>query len=324
VKKIFSLWMVFTVLLGGCAANSPVQPPTVQTTSVLPAGQPAEKIKVYAPASTSSIPVILAASKMPDVNLTLYSNQAQANTLFLRGDVDVLVTGLSVGLDMYKNSTPVQIVNSYVSGLSYLVTNGHKVNSIADLKGQQIYLPFKGSPIEEVTAYFAQQAGLKWPDDFKPVYMPFDSSVELLKQGKAGAVVLPEPYVTLLENQPGIFISLSYYDEWEKSHPKDDGYPQVGSLVKAEWAQNHAAQITRFNDALSAALSAVKQDPASAVDAAKTHYKISADLLLKSLNRTRYHMLTGDEMRQSISTYYDVVAKPLNENDAKFFYIAAK
>jgi ABC-type nitrate/sulfonate/bicarbonate transport system substrate-binding protein len=226
MKKILQVVIGISIfsayLIAGCSA--PQSMATAVATAVLdevtaasttaaavePAVNPEDDMVIYAPASTSSIPVIIAASKMPNVKLQLYTNQSQANTLFLRGEVNVLVTGLSVGLDLYKNGAPVQIVNSFVSGLSYLVTYGKQVSSFSELKGQEIYIPFEGSPIEEATAYLASQEGLTWKTDLKPVYSPFDASIELLKQGKATAVVLPEPNVTLVEGQPNIFISLSY------------------------------------------------------------------------------------------------------------------
>lgn len=337
MKKLLLLTVILTLLLGGCAAAQPAAPAAVQTeapavlTETPAAEMPAEtktaaaeKITIYAPASTSSIPIILAASQMKNAELTLYTNQAQVNTLFLRGDVDILVTGLSVGVDLYKNGAPVAVANSYVSGLSYLLTYDKKVGSLVELKGQEIYIPFKGSPIEQVTAHLAQQANLNWPDDFKPVYMPFESSIELLKQGKAGAVVLPEPFVSLLESQPKINISLSYFDEWQKAHPEDAGYPQVGALVNPDWAQANAAQIEQFNQAMAAALNSIEKDPAAAAEAVKSNYKFPAPVLLKSLNRTRYHLVSGDEMRQSITAFYTEIGKPLDESYAKFFYLPAK
>ena len=46
-----------------------------------------EAYQIYAPPTPSSIPLIIAAQNMKDVNLTIFSNHSQANTLFLRGDV---------------------------------------------------------------------------------------------------------------------------------------------------------------------------------------------------------------------------------------------
>lgn len=327
--KVFILVTIITGLfITGCT-------PTVQTTTQaatagdLPTDESTSsantgKLVVYAPASTSSIPVILAASKLKNIELTLYTNQSQANTLFLRGDVSILVTGLSVGVDLFKNGAPVQLANSFVSGLSYLVTYGKQVNDWADLKGQQIYLPFAGSPIEEATTYLAQQAGLKYGVDLRPVYSPFDSSVQLLKEGKAAAVVLPEPNVTLVEGQPDVFISLSYFDEWNKATGSDQGYPQVGSFVNSGWASSHAADIETFNQVLGEAISSVENDPAAAVKSVSSYYKLSPDLLLKSLNRTRYNLMVGQEMEDAISNYYQVIGKPLDEKFTDFYFLPAQ
>jgi hypothetical protein len=160
MKKFLKVFLLVTIIGGlfisGCTGTAATTPtttaaittavPTVASTNAsteaataaatsVATTSPSDKLVIYAPASTSSIPVILAMSKMPNAELTLYTNQSQANTLFLRGDISILVTGLSVGVDMFNNGAPVQMTNSFVSGLSYLVTYGKQVNSLADLKG---------------------------------------------------------------------------------------------------------------------------------------------------------------------------------------------
>lgn len=328
--KVFILVTTITGLfLTGCApaVQTTTQAPT--TAATLPtneskASASTDKLVIYAPASTSSIPVILAASKLKNVELTLYTNQSQANTLFLRGDVSILVTGLSVGVDLFKNGAPVQLANSFVSGLSYLVTYGKQVTSWSDLKGQQIYLPFAGSPIEEATTYLVEQAGLKYGLDLTPVYSPFDSSVALLKQGKATAVVLPEPYVTLVEGQPNVNISLSYFDEWNKAAGTKQGYPQVGSFVNSDWAKTHTAEIAEFNQALGEAITSVENDPAAAVKSVSSYYKLTPELLLKALGRTHFNLTTGQAMQESIANYYETIGKPLDEKYTNFYFLSAQ
>jgi NitT/TauT family transport system substrate-binding protein len=342
MKKFLMVGCVLVFLLASCApaATASLTPAASETTVATAAATVSETsaataesttaaaeeggLVVYAPASTSSIPVILAVSQIPGAELTLYSNQSQANTLFLRGDVDILITGLSVGVDMANNGAPVQMVDSFVSGLSYLVTYGKQVSSLADLKGQEIYIPFEGSPIEEVTSFFAEKEGLTYKTDLTPVYAAFDSSVPLLKEGKATAVVLPEPNVTLVEGQPDVFISVSYFDEWNKLTGTSEGYPQVGAFVNSEWAVGHATDIETFNTQLAAAIDSVEKDPAAAVDAVSSNYKLTPELLLKSLNRTRYNLVTGQAMQESIENYYQVIGKPLDEKFTASFFGSAQ
>lgn len=321
-RTLFLMFFIFLVM-AGCAWKFDVPGKSAKEISVPFTVTPASKITIYAPASTSSIPVILAAKKMDGVNLTLFTNHAQANALFLRGDVDLLVSGISTGVDMRANGAPVQLVNSFVSGVSYLLTYDRKVSQWADLKGQSIYLPFQGSPLEEVTAHLIKAEGLDWPGDFQPVYSPFETSIELLKQGKASAVALPEPYVSLLEDQPHVFISLSYYDAWQKVHPEDHGYPQVGTLVKIDWAQSHPDEIAQFNEALAEAVKQVESDPVGTLHTVREYYSLSEDVLSRSLKRTQYAFVSGKALQDAVTRYYSQVEKPLHE-DAFFYHTSGQ
>ena len=112
-----------------------------------------DQIQIYTPPTPSSIPLILAARNLENTKVTIFANHSQAHTLFLRDDVPILVTGLSVGIDFFRQGIPVQIVNSYISGLTYLVTRGKPVQTFRELQGQELYLPFEGSPIEEITKF---------------------------------------------------------------------------------------------------------------------------------------------------------------------------
>ena len=315
VRILFLSAMIIGMLsLAGC---SPATQPVIEK-------QDDTIIEIYAPASTSSIPVLLAASQSANFQVTLYSNQSQANTLFVRGDIPIFVTGLSVGQDLYKQQVPIQLANSFVSGLSYLVTYGSEVDNFADLKGREVYIPFEGSPIEDISAYFAAQEGLLWKEDIQPVYSPFDSSVALLKEGKATAVILPEPFVSLLEGQENINVSINYFDQWNKYNPLDQGYPQVGAFVNAEWASTHALEIEQFNQALADALTQIEADPKAVVDTVASSYTFPPAILEKSLGHIQFNLITGSEMKDRIEQYDATIGKSQNEIDAAFYYLPAK
>ncbi len=336
-RKILVVLTLIGITFGLITGCSTIPEPTTQQNSTRPEISSTEEIKtgltgvsqdetlvIYAPASSSSIPVIIAANRLNNIDLQLYTNQAQANTLFLRGEADILVTGLSVGVDLFSNDAPIQMISSYVSGLSYLVTYGNQINSVSELDGQSIYVPFEGSPIEQVIQFLAEREGLTWKSDVTPVYLPFESSIELLKQGTATAVVLPEPNVSLIEDQPNIYISLDLFDEWNKETGSAQGYPQVAAFVQPEWADANEESIDAFNQTLSDAVEFVQKNPEDAIAMVQSYYKIPAEKLTKALSRTRYFFLSNEEMQSSVETYYQTIGKPLNENFADFYYISAQ
>jgi NitT/TauT family transport system substrate-binding protein len=316
--------MIILSFLTGCTAGSghlsdipaAVQPSGISSTKK----SEQTTIIIYSPMSTSSIPVIMAAERFEDVRVELYTNQSQANAIFLRQETPLLVTGLSVGIDMYRNGVPVKAVNSFVTGLSYLVTSDITITQLSDLRGKSIYIPFEGSPIEEVTRFLTASEGLVWHKDIQVIYSPFESSTELLKQGKAEVVVLPEPSVTLVEGLPGVTVSLDLSKEWDRVTNGRNGYPQVATFADSTWALEHDTFINEFNDALAQAIKTIQTDPQGAVEQVKYRYKLPPEKILKSLSRTRYQFTTGSDLESSIESYYEIIGSPLDESYKDLYF----
>jgi NitT/TauT family transport system substrate-binding protein len=321
------VWVyAFSILLGyfltACYA-SPTATDASVSAVLLPtpvSAIPSTQLNIYAPASPSSVPVVLAAQQLPNANVTIFTNHSQANTLFLRGDANILVTGLSVGVSMFENGAPVQVVNSYVTDLTYLVTYGQPVERFADLTGQAIYLPFEGSPTEEITRFLAEQDGLVWDKDLEPVYSPFPASMELLRQGKAKAVVLPEPFVSMVQDDEQIFVSLNYRQVWEAQTGGNSSYPQVAVFVNRDWAAQHSAEIETFNRALSHAIQTVQQDPVGAIEKTGPAFGFPQPVMLRALQRTGFAPLTDEALANHIQHYFLTIGEPLDAGFQEFYY----
>jgi NitT/TauT family transport system substrate-binding protein len=318
INRCWILVLTVTAVLLMSECTTPSFSPVAATTAVASGAGP--RLVIYTPATPSSIPVILAARRIENTEITIFTNHSQAHTLFLRGDVTILVTGLSVGLEFFRSGVPVQVINSYVSGLTYLVTFGRKVDSFGELRGQEIYIPFEGSPIEEITQFFVEQEGLTWKQDIKPIYSSFLSSVELLKQGRVANVALPEPYVSLVEKQDQVFVSLNYKQEWDALTGSANGYPQVATFVKKDWAAAHPDLIAQVNDELANVLHMIEQDPAAAVEQTQAELGFPPEVLLSSLQRTDFSFSDSGKMAQEIQRYYQIIGRPLDETFDPFFY----
>lgn len=315
VRSRLVLALLMVSLMTSCAPL-----PSAPAADAGPPPTMSRALVIYAPATPSSVPILLAARHIDGAQVTIFSNHTQANAQFLRGDVDILVTGLSVGVDLFNNGAPAQVINSYVAGMTYLVTRDKKVERFADLKGQTIYIPFEGSPIEETTRFFVEREGLVWKQDINVAYAPFTSSVELLKQGKATAVALPEPSVSLIEQSPGIYISLGYRRLWDDATGSSSGYPQVTPFVNPAWAARHPDVIRRFNEEVAAALEIIQQDPVAAAAQTQGTLGLPAPVLTAALARTDFAFIDGDALSRAIRDYYQTIGKPLDESFDAFFY----
>lgn len=283
--------------------------------TILGAGQ---KVTILAPATPSSIPVILAA-KDQDWKVKLFMNHSRAHSLFLKGDAEILVTGLSVGKKFFEQEIPIKIINSFVSGLSYLVSSDDSLQNFRDLKGREIYLPFQGAPIEEVTKYFITQSGLNWQQDVNPRYAPFPSTVNMLLNNKIEVAILPEPFVTkVVSTNPDIEISISYFEAWNQFTGQKDGYPQVASFIKSD-NEIKPELVNKFNQSLDAAINYIQNRPDSAVKSVKSRFDLTEKMLERSLKRTHFSPVTGQDLSNKITTYYQLLGKPIDETYQTFF-----
>ncbi len=334
-----ALWTTAMVLMGSLLCCTP----DVQ------AGE-GESVKIYAPASPTSIPLILAAEALPGVEIKIFTNHSQAHALFLKGDVEILCTGLAVGVGFFRQGVPVRIISSHVSGMTWLVSD-IVISRLGDLRGTPLYLPFPGSPMEEVTRFFARAEGLILNQDIVVKYISFPGAVALLQQGRIRAAALPEPFVSLAltrntgagepsvtpplkfrpgppspkgfqrvteepeSNNPGPSLhALSYKAMWEKQTSDIHGYPQVGTFVHQTFATTHASLIDQLNKALDRAIREMAAAPGPAVQRATAYMDFSGDLLYRALQGTDFYLWQGAALKQEIQHYYQTIGAPLNEN----------
>lgn len=277
-----------------------------------------QEITVLAPATPASIPVIIAA-RQQDWKVKIFHNHSRAHSLFLNDKAQILITGLSVGKKFYEQEIPIKILNSYVSGLSYLVSSADSVRSFKELKDKTIYLPFKGSPLEEITRFFALQEKLQWEADIQPKYAPFPSTVNMLLNNKINYAALPEPHVSkLIEANSDIKISLSYYKLWNYYTPEEDGYPQVAAFIKSDH-QPDLSFLENFNQALQEGIDFTRNYPDSAIGIAGSQLKFPPKILKASLTRTRFTIYTEAKLKDEIHSYYQILGKPLDETYQDFF-----
>lgn len=151
--------------------------------------------------STDNIPLVLAHDKGFDkengVNIKLESFKAakDRDAAFQAGKVDGVSTDL-VAISIYQQAGMDVKITGTTYGEFDLVTGDDKVQSIADLKGKEVILS-KNTGTEYAVAMMLKDAGMSM-NDIKITEVPqVPTRLELLKNKKAAAAILPEPFVTM-------------------------------------------------------------------------------------------------------------------------------
>ena len=151
-------------------------------------GKATEPIRILVPKSTSSLPLLLlrdaARSGDLEVSVEFFVNHPQALALLLRGDTDLLFTGTSQGWANHLDGGPVIMVGTGVWGVSSFIGNLAGIETIADLKGETVALPFPGSPLDVQVRYLLQEAGIDPDRDVQIIYSAFTQTIPRLLSGQ--------------------------------------------------------------------------------------------------------------------------------------------
>ncbi|MDM8537867.1 ABC transporter substrate-binding protein [Desulfobacterales bacterium HSG17] len=281
--------------------------------NVYAAGEP---YKILAPPTPSSIPLLLAADKFDTLRVEIFLQHSRAHARFLNGEVKLLNTGITVGRTLYDQGAPIKIVNSHVAGITYLVTNQKGVDHFVDLKGKTIHLPFKGSPIDDITQFFIRRSGLEWDQEIKIKYRPFQATVKSMLNGSMDTAVLPEPFISHIlmraDANQGFYIAFAYMDMWQQLTGSPDGYPQVGLFGRTDFLLDNEALVKSFNRELAVAIDLVQTDPQLAIRKTAGYFKFQSQILQSALKRTRFKLWVGQELTQAVQ-FYDDKLKPTDE-----------
>ncbi|WP_379130668.1 ABC transporter substrate-binding protein [Paenibacillus sp. sgz500958] len=151
--------------------------------------------------SIDAIPFIIAHNQGFDkehgVNLDIqtFKSAKDRDVAFQAGKVDGLSADL-VAISIYNEAGLDVKITSTTFGEFDLLTGNPDVKEVKDLKGKTVILS-KNTSTEYTVSTILKQAGLS-EDDITVTEVPqIPTRLELLKNGKADAAVLPEPFVTM-------------------------------------------------------------------------------------------------------------------------------
>lgn len=173
---------------GGTATEAPKEIPTL-TLGLLP--------------SIDAIPFIIAHDQGFDknhgVNLDIqtFKSAKDRDVAFQAGKLDGISADL-VAISIYNEAGMDVKITSTTFGEFDLLTGNDAIKEVKDLKGKTVILS-KNTSTQYTVAMMLKQAGLT-EDDITVTEVPqIPTRLELLKNNKADAAILPEPYVTMGE-----------------------------------------------------------------------------------------------------------------------------
>jgi NitT/TauT family transport system substrate-binding protein len=288
----------------------------------------ADTIKILAPKSTSSLPLLQLAADDPlpgiDIQTETFINHPQALALLLKGDVDFLFTGTSQGWNNYLDGGPMVMINTGVWGVSYLIGKDESIKTLADLEGKKLALPFPGAPLDFQTRYMLEKQDIDPDKDVDISYSPFPQTVPKLLSGQVDVAPLPEPLATNLVNGKGMLRLLDFQQAWAEVTGGDPKSPQVSLFTTKTSLASHADLIASLVEAWTEATAKVRENADDVAAQFAEELGVPAPMIAPAIQHTLFWLPSFEENQQRVLAYYDLVNTSLPEpkaalTDAFFF-----
>ena len=192
-------------------------------------------------------------------NLTfeVWKNPDQLRALALNGKTDFIATPTNVAANLYNRGADIRLLNVSIWGVMWMVSREQGLQTLADFKGKEIAMPFRGDMPDLIFTELAEQQGLNPKKDFKLRYVanPLDA-LQLLILRRVDHALLVEPAVSMALFKtktfpakliaPDLYRSVDLQKEWGRLLKREAKIPQAGMAVINK--KLDAQVIKRFNE----------------------------------------------------------------------------
>lgn len=222
----------------------------------------------------------------------------------ISGDMDMAALPTNAISTLYnKTEGKITVLGVNALGVLYVLENGDRINSVADLEGKTILASGQGSTAEYVLNYILEQNGVSaeifWASEHS-------EAATLALSGEYDIVMLPEPFVTTVTTKNGSFrVALDLTREWEAL---GGGELTMGGIaVRTEFLEAHPDAVKVFVKEYANSVAFTNAQPA---DAAKliAKYEIAAEEIAKNaIPRCNIVWLHGDNYKAKLENFLGVV-----------------
>ena len=244
-------------------------------------------------------------------NVTIASDPAtEISPKLINGELDIAAISTNLASTLsHKTEGGVQLLALNTLGVLYILENGDSVSSLSDLAGRTIYATGQGANPEYVLNYLLRENGLEPGTDVTIEWKASDELTTLMASGQIDLCMLPVPAATAVQAQNAeVRTALDLTEEWNST--TSDGVLTMGCLVvRTQFAQEHPEAVAAFLEEYAASIDFVISDPEEAAPlVAQFGITANEQIALKAIPDCNLVCITGNDMRNDIQGYYEVLA----------------
>ena len=223
------------------------------------------RLVLAGPFATVSNPLIrivdagLLADVAEKVEFVSWRTPDQLRAMALKGEADFLAMPSNLSANLYNRGLKLQQMNIGIWGILWMVARRDGLKTLADFKGQEVVMPFRGDMPDALFRLLCRKQGIDPDKDMTLRYVasPLDA-MQLLITRRADNALLADPAVAvgLRKSQsfpisvvaPSLYRSVSLQEEWGRVFNRAPRMPQAGIVMLGSQLGN-TALARRFEEA---------------------------------------------------------------------------
>ncbi len=178
------------------------------------------------------------------VEFVSWRDPDQLRLMALNGQADVLAMPVNVAANLYNRGAKLRLLNVSTWGLLWLVSRDPGLTRMADLRGKEITMPFRGDMPDILFGLLAEREGLDVRKDLRLRYVatPIDA-MQLLLMRRTDHALLAEPAISMALRKadsgplslvaPQLHRSIDLQQEWGRLLQREARIPQAGIALMA-------------------------------------------------------------------------------------------
>jgi len=242
---------------------------------------------------------------------SFYGNSADELTpKFLQRELDIIAVPANLASILYHNTNGAAKVFAITTrGVLYIVEKGgQRINSISDLRGQEMFSVGKGSSHEFTQRYIFERNGLNPDTDVTVDWIVEPPAVVAAMAAQDHAIaMLPQPFVTVAQTQIQDFrIALDLTQEWEKL---GTGTQFLGTvwIVHSDFAENNPGALEIFMEEFAASTDFVNNNHAEGAALVEKFVGVGTPIAQRAIPHCNLVAISGAEMKPIMHGFLEVL-----------------
>lgn len=242
-------------------------------------------------------------------NFTVVAGNDEVAPALAKGEADIACIATNVAANLYNKNGGITVLAANTLGVLYILEKGQTIADVPSLKGKTIYATGQGANPEFVIDHLLTQNGLDPDKDVTIEWMTAQEVTAKMVQSTDGVCLLPVPAATALQiKDTGVREALNVSAEWDKISES----PLVMGcvVVRNAFMQEHPELVEQFLIDYKNSIDFMKDEAnlSQAAEMVALHgITANAAIAAKAIPQCNLTYLAGDEMRQGIQSYYEVL-----------------